>query len=455
MTQSQELYLKTKPSKLFMKAAIPGGISMLVSSLYQVFDSIFVGKFLGTTAFAALGLAMPLVIINFALGELVGVGSSVPISILLGKKEDKKANNYFTCSILLNMFLGACSGLLIYFVSPWFMTFMGADGKLAELGVQYVRVYAIASPIVNLTFAMDNYMRISGRIKTSMVMNIITSIGTVILELLFILVLEWGITGASFATVLSMALPTIGGLIIFATGKLQLKYVKPHFNREMLGHIMKNGTPAFLANASGRIFSIVMNIMLLKMGGEAAVAIYGVIMTIGAIVEMFLYGVLDSMQPSIGYNYGAERFDRVKAIEKYCVVTGATVAILGGMMIFLFPGQLAIPFLEDLSILDMAIEALKIASLAYMIKWVGLSIQQFLAAIEKPALSMAISLSSSCLFPLISIVILLPLDLRGLWLNPVLTAILTGLLAVTILLKQGKKLFIATDNHNRMEGNEV
>lgn len=273
-------------------------------------------------------------------------------------------------------------------------------------------------------------------------MNIITSIGTVLLELLFILVLKWGIFGASFAAVISMAIPTIGGLFLFSTQKLQLKYVKPHFTKEMLGHILKNGTPAFLANASGRIFSVVMNIMLLKMGGEAAVAIYGVIMTIGAIVEMFLYGVLDSMQPSIGYNYGAGKYERVKAIEKYCVVTGAAVAIIGGLIILLMPGTLAIPFLEDLSLLDMAIDALQIASFAYMIKWIGLSIQQFLAAIEKPVLSMTISLSNSCLFPLLSIVILLPFDLRGLWFNPVLTAVLTGVLALCILLRQRKKLFL-------------
>lgn len=405
MTQNQSLYLNTKPSRLFLKAAIPGGISMLVSSLYQVFDAIFVGKFLGTTAFAALGLAMPLVIINFALGEMVGVGSSVPISILLGKKEDEQANNYFTCSILLNMLLGAFSGVLIYFVSPWFMKLMGADGELASLGVQYVRIYAIASPVVNLTFALDNYLRISGKIKTSMLLNVISSIGTVLLELLFIVVLKCGVVGASFAAVISMALPTIAGLILFSTKKLQLKYMKPRFSREMLGHIARN-------------------------------------------VDMFLYGVLDAMQPSIGYNYGAKRFDRVKTIEKYCVVTGAAISVLGGIIIFLFPEPLATPFLEDLSILDMAIEALTIACFSYMIKWISLSIQQFFAAIEEPALSMTISLSSACIFPLISILLLLPFELCGLWFNPVLTAILTSILAVLILLKKGKRLFVVANKQN-------
>ena len=102
---SHRLYLDTKPSRLFFKAAIPGGISMLASSMYQIFDAIFVGKYLGTTAFAALGLVYPLIIVNFALSDLVGVGASVPISIALGRKEEDKANNYFTCACLLILFI--------------------------------------------------------------------------------------------------------------------------------------------------------------------------------------------------------------------------------------------------------------------------------------------------------------------------------------------------------------
>ena len=119
MNTSQSLFLNTKPSKLFLRTAIPGGISMLSSSLYGLFESIFIGKFLGTTAFAAFGMAFPLIILNFALAELVGVGSSVPISIFLGQKKDDKANNYFVCSILLTIITGFISGLTLYFASPF------------------------------------------------------------------------------------------------------------------------------------------------------------------------------------------------------------------------------------------------------------------------------------------------------------------------------------------------
>ena len=435
---SQSLYLNTKPSKLFMKAAIPGGISMLASSLYTVFESIFVGKFLGTTAFAALGLALPIVIMNFALAELVGVGSSVPISIFLGQKEDEKANKYFTCSILLIMITGFISGLVVFFGAPILMRLIGADGKLLDMAVKYVRIYAMFSPVAPLMFALDNYLRISGRMKTSMLLNILFCVLTIGFELLLILVIPMGIVGAALGTSIAMLTCVVIGTSMFIPGKLQLKFRKPQFSMEMFGEIYKNGIAPFLTNISGRMFSVVMNVLLLKFGGEAGVAIYAVIMTPSGIVEQLLYGVVDSLQPAIGYNYGAEQFDRVKKIEKYIFTTAATISIASGIIMFTFPGLIATPFLKDLSLLDMTIFAIKISSFTYLFKWFGTAVQCFFMAIEKPLQTMMISLASACVFPLILIPILLPLKLTGLWCNYPFAALSTTVLAIVIILIEQK-----------------
>ncbi|MFA7637061.1 MAG: MATE family efflux transporter [Monoglobales bacterium] len=414
---------------------------MLASSLYSVFDSIFVGKFLGTTAFAALGLAFPLIIINFALAELVGVGSSVPISIFLGQKEDDKANNYFTGSILLIMLMGVISGTIIYFGAPGFMKLMGADGDLLSFSVKYTRIYAITSPITPLMFAFDNYLRISGKVNTSMFINIVASIGTIILEFTFIKILHLGIEGAAFATCLSMIICVAVGVSLFIPGKLQLKFVKPKFSLPMIKQIYKNGISPFLTNIAGRIFSIVMNILLLRFGGEAGVAVYGVIMTLAGIIEQILYGVVDSLQPALGYNYGARRFDRVKAIEKYVVITGGAISVFGFFVMFFFAGQISVPFIKDLSLLDMAVVAVRISSVAYLYKWFGTVVQCFFMALEKPMQAMTISLASACVFPLMLVPILLPIKLSGLWLNFPLTGLFTTILAFVILIRNKNKIF--------------
>ena len=122
---SHALFTQRSPRRLFFFAAIPGAVSMLASALYQLVDGIFVGQFLGETAFAALNLAMPFTIINFALADLIGSGSSVPISVAIGRKEDEKANNIFTCSCLMIVGTGVVMGALLYALAPTFMALMG------------------------------------------------------------------------------------------------------------------------------------------------------------------------------------------------------------------------------------------------------------------------------------------------------------------------------------------
>ena len=438
---NKKLFLHTNPLKLFFKASIPGGISMLMMSVYTIFDAVFVGKFVGSVALGGLGLAMPLVIINFSLADLIGVGSSVPIAILLGKKEDKKANEYFTYATLLIILTGAMVGALLYFLAPSFMVLVGAKGDLAMYGVKYARVYAIFSPISTLFFALDNYLRISGKIKTSMYLNILMSIGTVLIEMLFVVGFNWGIQGAAFGANIVLVICIVVGYSFFFTGKLQLKFVKFKANSKMLKEIVENGTPAFLTNVAGRVFSIVMNIMLIKFGGENAVIVYGILFTIGGIVEQMLYGVLDSLQPAIGYNYGANQNGRVKLLVKYSFVAGAIISIFFSILMFVIPKTLSMAFLNDYSLLDYSAHALRLFSIAYMFKWISHTVQSFLLAIEKPLPALVISLSICLVFPLLSILVLLPLKLDGLWLNYTFASALSALLAVILLLGMKKKLF--------------
>ena len=444
---NKKLFLHTKPSKLFLKASIPGGISMLMASVYTVFDAIFVGKFVGSIALGGLGLAMPLVIINFSLADLIGVGSSVPIAILLGKKEDEKANEYFTFATILIIIAGIIIGALLYFLAPSFMALVGAKGDLAMYGVKYARVYAIFSPISTLFFAVDNYLRISGKIKTSMFLNIFMSIGTVLIELLFVVGFNWGIQGAAFGTNIIIVICVVTGYAMFFTRKLQLKFVKFKADKKMLKEIIKNGTPVFLTNVAGRVFSIVMNIMLIEFGGDDAVVVYGILFTIGGIVEQMLYGMLDSLQPAIGYNYGANEHERVKKLVKYCFIAGAIISIFFAVLMFIIPKTLSMAFLSDYSLLDYSAHALRLFSIGYMFKWISHTIQSFLLAIEKPLPALIISLSICLIFPLLSILLLLPLKLDGLWLNYTFASALTAILAVIIILTMKKNLF-SIKEHN-------
>lgn len=190
---SPTLFSQTPPIRLFFLAAIPGALSMLASSLYYTLDGIFVGQFIGATAFAAINLAMPFAIINFSLADLIGVGASVPISIALGRGERKEANNIFTCACLLIHALGVLIGAALFAAAPALIRLMGADGDFAAMAVQYLRVYALLSPLTTCMFAMDNFLRISGFIRGSLALNILMSVLCAGLELLFLGFFGWGV----------------------------------------------------------------------------------------------------------------------------------------------------------------------------------------------------------------------------------------------------------------------
>ena len=141
-TKVEQMYATMKPWHLFFVVAMPGMVSMLAMSIYSIFEGIFIGQTLGEGAFAAINIAMPLVMINFSLADLIGVGASVPISIALGKKEHGTANNVFTCSIIMIFTASVIMGSIMFFAAVPLARLMGANGVLLETSVRYLRTAA-------------------------------------------------------------------------------------------------------------------------------------------------------------------------------------------------------------------------------------------------------------------------------------------------------------------------
>ena len=439
---SQTLFLKTRPLKLFFLASIPGAIGMLASALYQLIDGIFVGQILGSTAFAALNLAMPLVIINFSLADLIGVGSSVPISIALGRQENKEANNIFTCACLMIVLAGVIVGGILFALAPLFISLMGAEGEFSGLAVEYLRVYALCSPVTTIVFAMDNYLRICGKIRTSMFLNIFMSVISAVLEFVFLYFFKMSIGGAALATCSGMFISAAIALIPFFKGKMVLRFCKPRFSFKMIRQIIACGSPNFLNNIAGRLTSILMNVLLVRFGGENAVSIYGILMYVDGFIQPLLYGMCDSLQPAVGYNWGAGKYSRVRAIEKCCFIASCIVSVASVFVIYFLPEQITGMFMDtsDSGFMSMAVYALRLFSFTYIIRWFSFASQSYMLAIEKPFSASAISVSTALLFPVLLIIVLWPLGLTGLWLNFPLTSLLAALLSVFVMLKARKEL---------------
>lgn len=444
------MYATMSPWKLFFIVALPGMISMFAMSIYSIIEGIFIGQRLGEGAFAAVNIAMPLVMINFALADLIGVGASVPISIALGKKEHDAANNVFSCSVVMIFITSLLMGTVMFTAARPLCHMMGADGELLETSVRYLRTVALCSPLSTIFFAMDNYLRISGYVKTSMAINIGSNIATLGLLTLFLLVFEMDVVGSALATSLSMCLCSFVAMTPFLRGKTLLKFTKPRFSKAMFKEIASCGSPVFLNNIAGRVTSILLNISLMTLGalefgengGTTAVAVYAVLMYSSDLCWPLLYGISDSLAPSIGYNWGAGNYDRVKKIVGCAYIGTATIGLLSTSLLFFFPGPIASMFAkaEDALLLAEATHAIRLFCFAYLFRWFVVTTQGFLSAIEKPLFATAVSVCTALVFPVLYLVLFWSFGLDGIWFNFVGVNFSSSLLGLILLSVVGREI---------------
>jgi len=441
--KAEEMYASMAPWRLFFVVALPGMVSMFAMSVYSIVEGIFIGQILGEGAFAAVNIAMPLVMINFSLADLIGVGASVPISIALGKKDHATANNVFSCSVILIFLASILMGSIMFFAAEPLARMMGADDVLLDTSVRYLRTCALCGPLATIFFAMDNYLRISGFVKTSMVINIGCNLLTIGLLSFFLLVCDMDVVGSALATSLSMCVCSVIAMLPFLFRKTLLRFVRPHFHFSMLRQIGACGSPVFLSNISGRITSILMNISLMTLGvrvlgengGTTAVAVYAVLMYASDLCWPLLYGIADSLAPSLGYNWGAGDYDRVKKIVGCAYIGTAIIGLVSTAFLFFFPGTIASWFAnaKDVQLLEISTHAIRLFCLAYLFRWFGVTTQSFMSAIEKPMQATLLSVGTAFVFPVVLIGALWSFGLDGIWFNFVGVNVLTAVLSCILL----------------------
>ncbi len=432
MRDEKNFFLTTEPVKLFFRTAIPGAVGMMASNIYFSVEMLLIGKLVGETAFAAGNLALPLLLIAYAVADMVAVGSSIGIAIKLGEGKREEADRLFTAAIFIAVVLSILAGIVLVIASPHLFRLMGADGSLLSDAMAYITVYALFIPFTALVFVLDNYLRICGWVRFSMVINIVMALLCLFFEFLFLYVFDKGIGYAALGTSLGMSITCIICIIPFMRGKMALRFVRLRITGVILHDIFRQGLPSFLNNTSGRITSILMNSLLLHLGGNIAVSIYGVFMNMDGIIVPCMYGIFDSLQPAIGYNWGAGRKDRVKSITSCCVIALAAICLAFTALLMLFPSRIFSLFLNSAGNMPMAIHAIRVMGLMYLVRWISYACQSFSSAIGSNTEATLISICSALVFPLAMMAALRPLGLDGVWLVVPAAAFLTSLLALAV-----------------------
>ena len=432
---NQEYFGTMEPKKLFVKLAIPSLISMLFSSLYMMADGIFVGKIIGSKALAAINLVFPIIMILFAVGDMIASGASVKIGIKLGEKNEKEASEIFSVALLFIFILNIIFAIIGLIFAKDIIFILIKDKELANLAYKFAYVFILFLPIIAPFFAIDNYLRICGKANMSMWINIGVSVLNIILDAIFIGYLKLGIEYAALASSLSMSIGTLILIYPFITKKVALKFTKPKIKiKEMLG-IIYNGSSEFFSNISGSIMSIIMNSFLLHYGGAVGVAAYSIVMYIESLIVPMLFGMIDAVQPVFSYNYGAKNNKRIMTFFKITCTVALSISIVTMIIIFVFPDFLVRMFSSesDIAVIDMAKKALLLYAPSYLFTWFIMTVSGVLTGLEKATESIVLMSAESIILPLFSTLVLTQLiGVYGIFITPTISGAVSIVVSIIL-----------------------
>lgn len=441
--QIHDFYTTLHPTKLFLKCALPNMASAAFLCAYFIIDGIFVGRYLGSEALAAMNLMMPFIMISFALADMVAIGSSVQISMNLGRGRSQKAKNIFSFCVMIIFVISCIMGILGYFLALDLSQIMGADSSLQKLCVEYMQIFALFAPFIIISFALDNYLRICGKTLYSMAINISIALVNIFLDWLFIVVFGWGLFSAALATCIGMLFGVIAAMAMLIFGRVVLKFNVPKITFYTFKNIIYNGSSEFFSNISSSLFTILANMLLLKIANNTAVAAFSIVLYVSSFVFSLILAMCDSLQPALSYNYGFKNFARIQEIFKQMLV-GAFLLSLCVFLVIFFNAREIVLFFDkqnNLEFVNLATTALALYVFSFLFSWFPRLCASFFTALDKPKLSLVISILQSLAVPFVILEILSYFyGLKGVWLSSVVSEVCMVLIAYCLLKKNLGKL---------------
>lgn len=446
MNRSREL-AEEKIGKLLLKFSVPAIVGMLVNALYNIVDRIFVGRGVGSLAIAGITIGFPVMLILMGFAMLVGLGGTSLISIRLGQDKKEDAEKILgNAMVLLVVIMLGITVLGLIFLEPLLRLF-GASADVMPYAKDYLRIILLGSVFQGIGFGMNNFIRAEGNPKIAMLTMLIGAILNTILDAIFIFVFKMGIEGAALATIASQAVSSVWVLSYFFSGKSTLKVYRENLKlkSDVVLSIFSIGFAPFMMQLAASAVNAILNNQLVVFGGDIAISAMGVINSVSTIVLMPIFGINQGSQPIIGYNYGAQQFDRVKKALKYASMAATVIVVLGFIMIIVIPEQLVGLFAgNDENLINMGANGLKIFFAAMPMIGFQIVAASYFQAVGKPKQAAFLSLSRQVIF-LIPAALVLPrfFKLNGVWMatpiSDVLASVLTGIWIVVEMRNLGKE----------------
>ena len=392
-------------------------VMMVFTSLYSIIDGIFIANFTeGTSAFAAVNLVFPIVMIVGCIGFMMGTGGTALVAKLLGEKENEKANRAFSLVVYFTIGIGAIFSIVGFFLIP---TLVNAMASLSENSTQemindaiiYGRVLMVSQIPSMLQFAFQTFFMVAEKNRIGFRFTIAAGVTNMVLDALLIGVAKMGVLGAGIATSIGYCVGGFGPVIYFFIKKDGLIHLgKTNFDIKIIGKSAYNGMSEFVSNVSASVVSIIYNAQLLKAFGENGVSAYGIIMYVAFVFISIFIGIALGMCPCVGYNYGAKNKEEMRNILNKTLIVISAVAVFQALFAFLMARPLSSIFSNgNQELEDLSEYAMKVYSLAFLGSGFSMFITSFFTALNNGTVSanlaftrtIVLQISFAFLFPLI------------------------------------------------------
>jgi len=405
-------------NRLLWKLALPAGVGMFVMALYNVVDTIFIGRAVGPLGIAALSIVFPVQMLIISLGGMVGIGGASIISRALGSRNLARAEN--TLGNVITSALGMSTVVIVVILanSDFWLEVLGTTSTIAPYASDYLRIVTLGAIFQVFAMSVNNTVRAEGNARVAMFTMLIGALTNIGLDALFIMKFGMGVRGAATATVIAQACSCAYLTHYYLSGnstlKIRLKNLK--LKLDIIKEVVALGMASFVRMVATSLIFVFLNRTVVTLGGDIYLAAVGVVIRVSSFAIMPLIAVAQGLQPVLGFSYGAKRYDRSIDVTNTSIKVATIISIVAFVVIFFFSRQLVSAFSDDATLIDIGAGVMKTIFLAWYLvgfQAVGSTVFQAIGK-ARPAFLTAISRQVMFLLPLL---IILPrvFEINGIW----------------------------------------
>lgn len=429
--------------KQFWKYTIPTVAAMLVNGLYQVVDGIFIGRYVGADGLAGINVAWPIIGSILGIGMMVGVGTGALASIKQGEKDSEGAKRILSTGLLLLVALMPIVATALFFFADDFIRWQGAEGRVYELGLQYLHILSVACVFSLGSIAVPFLLRNDDSPNLATILMVIGAVINIVLDYIFIAWLGLELTGAAIATALAQMVVTILGVGYFFTSRANMRLFFSDLNMQfdVIPKIVMIGTSSFFMYAYGSMMVALHNALFAQYGSALLIGAYAILGYIVTVYYLIAEGIANGMQPLVSYNHGARNQDNIRKLLKVAMGTSVLGGVAFVILMNIFPYEFVSVFNNaDQHLIDATVVGVRLHMFALFLDGFLVVVAAYYQSVNKGSKAMFVTIGNMLIqLPFLFIMPKL-LGVTGIWIAFPLSNIALSLVVMTMLWRDIKKL---------------